>query len=199
MKKSRYHHGDLYQALLEAGELELIEKGVDNFSMRGVARRANVSHAAPAHYFENSNALLTALTTKGFELLLSMQKEKEESLTTEDSNTCILAAGLAYIDFAAKHPGKFRLMFSSNHPDHSDPALKQASDSAFAHLVKLVLGKNQEVEEAIQDDEKMKPVIRTWALVHGIANLYIAGQLGPLEAKTEAEKEHFFSCLLQND
>ena len=49
--RSAYHHGDLREALLLAAEQELIEKGIEGFTLRGVAKRAGVSHAAPAHPF----------------------------------------------------------------------------------------------------------------------------------------------------
>ena len=66
MSERAYHHGDLRKALLEAGEEELSERGGENFSMRGVAKRAGVSHAAPAHHFRDKAGLLTALAQRGF-------------------------------------------------------------------------------------------------------------------------------------
>jgi AcrR family transcriptional regulator len=58
-----YHHGNLREALLEAAELELIEKGAEKFSLRGVAKRAGVSHAAPAPHFGDVTGLLSALAS----------------------------------------------------------------------------------------------------------------------------------------
>ena len=40
-----YHHGNLFSTLLDAAEEELIERGMEGFSLRGVAKRAEVSHA----------------------------------------------------------------------------------------------------------------------------------------------------------
>ena len=60
-----YHHGDLRAALIAAAEEELAENGVDGFTLRGCARRAGVSHAAPAHHFKDVRALFTALATVG--------------------------------------------------------------------------------------------------------------------------------------
>ena len=61
-----YHHGDLRAALLRAAEVELSERGVEGFTLRGCARRAGVSHAAPAHHFGDADGLLTALAAEGF-------------------------------------------------------------------------------------------------------------------------------------
>ena len=60
-----YHHGDLRSALLVAAEADLAENGIEAFSLRQVARRAGVSHAAPAQHFGDANGLLTALATEG--------------------------------------------------------------------------------------------------------------------------------------
>src|SRR5262252_290185 len=60
-----YHHGNLRAALLEAAEAELEAQGIEAFSLRGVAKRAGVSHAAPAHHFGDANGLLTGLAAEG--------------------------------------------------------------------------------------------------------------------------------------
>src|SRR5215472_16808361 len=58
--------GDLRQALLDAALATLDEVGADRLSLREVARRAGVSHAAPAHHFSDKAGLLTAIATEGF-------------------------------------------------------------------------------------------------------------------------------------
>ena len=62
--KDRYHHGDLKMALLRAAEAELAENGIESFSLRAVAKRAGVSHGAPAHHFKDAKGLLTALAQR---------------------------------------------------------------------------------------------------------------------------------------
>ena len=66
-KRGGYHHGDLRQAMIEAAEAVLAEKGVGGFTLRECARRAGVSPAAPAHHFGNLVGLLTAIATLGFD------------------------------------------------------------------------------------------------------------------------------------
>src|ERR1043165_3372099 len=65
-KKSRYHHGDLRNALLDAARSILEEESLANLSLRAVARRAGVSHAAPYRHFPNHESLLAELATEGF-------------------------------------------------------------------------------------------------------------------------------------
>ena len=69
-----YHHGDLQNALLQAvGEI-IEEKGVGAVSLREAARRAGVSHSAPAHHFGDKIGMLTAFARKGFEEFGSRQR-----------------------------------------------------------------------------------------------------------------------------
>ena len=62
--RQSYHHGDLRSALLAAAEQELAEKGIENFSMRGVAKRAGVSHAVVGASFSARVAPNWPLTQK---------------------------------------------------------------------------------------------------------------------------------------
>ena len=162
-----YHHGDLRAALLSAAEAELAEKGVEAFSLRSVAKRAGVSHAAPAHHFGDANGLLTALAALGFQEFLATQHafEARAPKTPRDQ---LIAAGLGYVGFARARPALFRLMFGSQRTNYANPALKAAADDAIAHLmtqVKLVGG------TLAQD------VTAVWATAHGLAELIIAGRI----------------------
>ena len=69
-RRRDYHHGDLRRALLDATEALLLESGLETFSLRECARRAGVSHGAPAHHFGDVRGLLTAFATVGFERLV---------------------------------------------------------------------------------------------------------------------------------
>ena len=51
--------------------------GIERFSLRGVAKRAGVSHAAPAHHFGDAGGLLTALAAEGFTRFLATQRARE--------------------------------------------------------------------------------------------------------------------------
>ncbi len=64
-----YHHGDLRQAVLDAAVAAITEAGPAAVSLRELARRAGVSHAAPAHHFGDKAGLLTALAAEGYDLL----------------------------------------------------------------------------------------------------------------------------------
>jgi len=184
--KARYHHGALRDALMEAAERELTEKGIEGFSLRGVAKRAGVSHAAPAHHFRDTGALLTALAAVGFRRFVAVQTARQ-ARAEPDPLDQLVAAGLGYVEFAMANPALFRLMFSSRHPDHRDPALSAAAGAAFDHLADGVA--RLRGTDPYDDPSAMLDVNAAWAMVHGLGDLLNAGRLRHLQAMSKTKRE----------
>src|SRR5262245_9271443 len=107
-----YHHGKLRQALLDAA-LALVEAGEEqNVSLRTVASRAGVSNSAPYRHFQDREALMAAVATIGFARLLeSLRRARESAVEGME----LLALATAYLAFASKHVGLYRVMFTENH------------------------------------------------------------------------------------
>jgi len=188
-----YHHGDLRQALLAAAELELTEKGVEGFTLRGCAKRAGVSHAAPAHHFRDANALLTALAVEGFVRFSKAIRDRQDAALNGARGALILA-GLGYIDFARANPALFRLMFSSSRPDFEQGILRNSASAAFDILVEAVAASTNAASMA---EAGMQDVAAAWAVAHGLADLLLSGRLlflGPLEG---AEGDRILAGILQ--
>lgn len=185
-RATRYHHGNLRSALLRAAEAELAKKGIEGFSLRGVAKRASVSHAAPAHHFGDVNGLLTALAAVGFKRFLATVQARQQKADNH-GHAQLAAGGLAYVDFAMAKPALFRLMFASDRADHHDAELARAASAAFDHLV-------QDVErfrgvDPYTHESAMLDVMAVWAIVHGLADLMNAGLLRFLLGLPQAERE----------
>ncbi|HET7715234.1 MAG TPA: TetR/AcrR family transcriptional regulator [Bauldia sp.] len=170
-----YHHGDLRAALIAAAEQELAENGVDGFTLRGCARRAGVSHAAPAHHFRDVRALFTALAAIGFRRLAETTEAfgREAPAGTIEHFTAI-ARG--YVTFAIENPAYFRLIFRSDSLDRDDPELIAAGSAAFAVPVKAV-GAYFGSADPMADPELVPLVIGLWSIVHGFSELLLSGQL----------------------
>lgn len=177
MADKPYHHGDLRAALLTAAEAELAERGVEGFSLRSVAKRAGVSHAAPAHHFGDVTGLLTALATEGFLRFQTAMAAREAQAC--DPRDRALRAGLGYLDFATARPALFRLIFSSAKPDLGDPQLYAAAEGAYQHLVGLVtaMGGGQ------------ADIVALWAASHGIADLSLGGKLREVNGLSPEARE----------
>ncbi len=193
-RRRGYHHGDLRAVLLAAGEAELAEQGVEGFSLRGVAKRAGVSHAAPAHHFRDANGLLTALAAEGFRRFVDKQKARQQA-AAKDALSQLVAAGMGYVDFAMAHPALFRLMFSSNRPDHEAEELQIAASAAYRKLVEDVArlrGSPPGQSEPLPTD-----VMRTWAIAHGLADLMNSRRLKPLLGLRKAERDAALAAMLR--
>ncbi|HEV2560344.1 MAG TPA: TetR/AcrR family transcriptional regulator [Microvirga sp.] len=188
---SAYHHGDLRRALLAAAEGVLAERGVEGFTLRECARRAGVSHAAPAHHFGDVTGLLTALAALGFETLTAAMREARAGI--EDPAERLRAIGHGYVAFARAYPERFRLAFSWHRLNHSDPALHAAGEAAFAELetaIRLAAGRASEPLEG----ELLAELVHAWSVVHGFSHLLLAGQLNHTIA---AEGETALASLLE--
>lgn len=185
-RAAKYHHGDLRNALLAAAEAELADKGIEGFTLRGVAKRAGVSHAAPAHHFRDTNALLTALAGMGFARFLESQRHRQAS-AEGDAKSQLVAAGLGYIDFARANPQLFRLIFSSKRVDFSDPGFGETASAAFQRLVDGV-GAVRGLDPR-QSDAAMTDVMATWAMVHGLADLLLSERMKFLAEMPDDRRE----------
>lgn len=100
-QKTRYHHGDLKRALLDAAITLIDIRGRDALTLREAARRAGVSEAAPYRHFANLDELLGAVALEGYEMLIA---DLEIAGTARRLRE-------AYLAFAGDFPGRYQLMF----------------------------------------------------------------------------------------
>jgi AcrR family transcriptional regulator len=168
-----YHHGALREALLVAAEAILDEGGVEAFTLRECARRAGVSHAAPAHHFGDARGLLSACAAGGFARLAAQMTAYVDAAGT-DPRARLQAVGRAYIDFALAHRALFQLMFRRDRLADTHPELEQTGPQAF-DLLRQALADVMAVH-GVPMAEMPHRSLFAWALVHGYATLVLEGQ-----------------------
>lgn len=172
--RASYHHGALREALLSAS-LQLIEaEGIGAVSLRRVAREAGVSPGAPYHHFADRASLLAALSAQGYQLLAA---ELAAARDVASSPVQALAALIrAYVTFAQRHPAYFRIMFR---PELSEPQkhpdTKAAEDAAEASLEESVADCVR--AGVISADQADALALTAWSLGHGLASLWLDGEL----------------------
>jgi AcrR family transcriptional regulator len=168
-----YHHGDLRSALLRAAAEEISTTGVAQLSLRELARRVGVSHAAPAHHFGDKTGLLTALAAEGYRIL------HEHTSPVLGSPDALVRAGEQYVAFALAHPAHFSVMFDPHLLRSGDAALDRERTLAFGNFftaVQQTTGTSDPEQVAIQ-------AMAAWSVVHGVAVLWLQGNLPfPLDA-----------------
>lgn len=160
-----YHHGDLPRALIAAAVELVAEEGPAALSLREVARRAGVSHGAPAHHFRDKAGLLSAVAAEGYELLGATLRDAFER-TGDFRET-----GVAYVRFALSHRAHFEVMFRPElyHPD--DPGVVAARDRSSAMLYGPPAAMSGDTVTAVN------AAVAAWSLVHGFATLWLNGNL----------------------
>ncbi|MCX4097032.1 TetR/AcrR family transcriptional regulator [Nocardia sp. alder85J] len=172
MTKSAYHHGDLRAALLSAAAEQIAAEGVDGLSLRVLAQRAGVSHAAPAHHFGNRQGLLTELAITGFDLLAA-----ELSAAAGDFRE----VAVAYIRFARDHPGHFDIMYRHDLLRADDERLAAARFRSGAELRSGIAGMG------LPAAARRAAELAAWSLVHGFATLWREGALAGAELGGDPE------------
>lgn len=168
-----YHHGALHEALLAAAEALLLERGVAAFTLRECARRAGVSHAAPAHHFGDARGLLTAFATVGFDRMADLM-QRYRAAALPDAQARLSAVGLAYIDFALAHPAHFELMFGRDRLAPDDAELQRAGQRTSEPLRDCLTALM--AERGLPPDDLPQRMLLAWAAVHGYATLLVEGQ-----------------------
>jgi AcrR family transcriptional regulator len=163
-----YHHGDLPRVLLDTAIQAIAEVGPAAVSLRDLARRAGVSHAAPAYHFGDKAGLLTAVAADGFQRLAVTLREAYQTTGS------FLEVGVAYVGFAVTHRAHFEVMFRPELYHTDDPELIQARDAARSLLYPPA------AETANRPDGgDVRAGVAAWSLVHGLATLWLNHNLPP--------------------
>jgi AcrR family transcriptional regulator len=171
-----YHHGNLREALIQAA-LDLIgEKGPTGFTFAEAARSAGVSPAAPYRHFRDRDELLADVAARGFAAFADALEAAWEDGRPEPARA-FERVGRAYLAFAHDEPAYYSAMFESGISVADTPALREASDRAYA-----VLRSASEALVAAMPAKSRPPAamvgFHVWALAHGVASLFARGDDG---------------------
>lgn len=167
------------EALLRAARAELVDHGHAAISLRAVARRAGVSHAAPKYHFQDRAGLLTAVATDGFGELAAALRRAKGSLGE---------LGRAYIDYGLANPALFDLMFRRSELHTEDPDLQRMQDEAIGVLrvVADAAAPNEPLPGAVAQAPSALALM-SWALVHGLVVLAREGALNASTGSTDPQ------------
>ena len=156
-----YHHGNLRPALISAAIGEIEESGPAAMSLRAVARRAGVTHAAATYHFGDRAGLLTAVAAEGYRLLTEALRAAQETRGS------FLEVGVAYVRFAVTHRAHFEVMYRPELYHRDDAELGRARAAAAT----LLYGTGETTRE------RMAYGVAAWSIVHGLATLWLNGNL----------------------
>ncbi|MFB2599033.1 TetR/AcrR family transcriptional regulator [Herbiconiux sp. P17] len=164
---SSYHHGNLRSALLERAEKTIEAEGVENLSLRQLARDLGVSHGAPGRHFRDKQALLDALAYDGF---VAMNAHLDAAVTTPGPVAERLGAvARAYVAFAVEHRALLQVMYTTKHAPDASTRLQEIGHASLAKTTDLIRAAQAAGEVAPGDPDRLALV--AFAAVHGVATL----------------------------
>lgn len=163
-----YHHGDLPHALREAAAALITEEGTAGFSLREVARRAGVSHAAPAHHFGDARGLLTALAIEGFQRLYANMEAAAEGV--DDPSERLVRVGSAYVITGRQHPAHCAVVFRADLVDTLDAEYETWGLRTYGFLEDTVRAVADCHNPSLDVDDASR---LCWAAMQGLLELYL--------------------------
>ncbi len=190
----KYHHGNLKQALIDAGIKIINESGEQALSIRKVATICGVSHSAPYAHFKDKDQLLSAIKASVTEQFTTCLKEAILSEQNNGAAQQIVAMGKAYVRFFITNPDYYNFLFCSEKIQaHLNPNADSTGDYPPFLLFKDLF--EQYVSEnhlAFSDEEKEVELIHIWASVQGICAL-----IGMENVKTSMPWERLLDRLIK--
>jgi len=182
-KKTKFHHGDLRNALLVSAKELLDSEGENGVTIRAVARKTGVSHAAPVNHFADRKALLTALSVVLFEELhtsikasISKQQNKEERVHAF-VNSCVI--------YGLSHPERYKLLWRQELFETDNPALQAVMNCLYADFMETLSGL---VDETKCDLNTV--AVTLWSMFHGYTSMRLNGMFEPMTDTHTNEARH---------
>ena len=161
-----YHHGDLPNVLRASAVEVVLRKGLNGFSLREVARRAGVSHAAPGYHFGDVRGLLTAVAIEGFNTLHDELVASGNGI--DEPIERLKAIGRGYVRMAMEHPAHCVVMFRDDALSADDPVLAKAGLAAYTVLEATVTA----IADRYNDSLPVQDVARLcWSTMQGLVVL----------------------------
>jgi AcrR family transcriptional regulator len=173
-----YQHGNLREALVQAGLKLLGESGVEGLSLRAAAQLAGVSHAAPYRHFKDKNDLVAAVAEQGFRLLTASMREEAARVGGGSFRERVRALGRGYVKFARAHPAYLRVIFGGVlSRDLCPPDLQAAGSEAYHVLRDAVAEGIARGDERAADPDVVS--LAAWSMAHGLSHLLINQAVPP--------------------
>ena len=199
----RYHHGNLREALVEAGVELARTGGPAAVLLRAATREAGVSHNAAYRHFANQEDLLAAVAERCMSRLGLLMIERSDAVQVRNriarAEARLGAIGRAYVDFARAEPGWFRTAFSSARPHGAGlPAPSDPADAGQTTSPFLILGARLDELVAaggLTPERREGAEFAAWSAVHGISSLLLDG---PLRDLPEPQVEFAIDCVLES-
>ena len=171
---------ELRDACIVAAQEVIAERGIENLSLRDVARKLGVSHQAPYKHYPSRDHLLAEVMRRCFQRFAAHLDARQQF---DDPAEDLESLGVQYLRYAQEHPLEYRLMFSTTWPESAE-ALDLVTDAAHAFdilrgVLRRMHGDSAAMREAVELD-----ALYIWSTVHGLAGVMNGQCIDKLGLKT---------------
>ncbi len=173
-RRAPYHHGNLKEAMVDATVALVEERGVENLSVREVAKRVGVSSGAPFRHFPTRTALLTAVAEQATRLLLEAMTDAVRRHAAAAPLDRFRALGDAYMRWALAHPTQFAIVSNRKLIDYDGSASLGPDNEQIRALMDDVLSEARE-RGLLRSDNIDAIALAARATAYGIARMHIDG------------------------
>jgi AcrR family transcriptional regulator len=175
---------ELRDACIVAAQEVIAERGIENLSLRDVARKLGVSHQAPYKHYPSRDHLLAEVMRRCFQRFAAHLDARPRF---DDPEQDLESLGLQYLAYAQQHPLEYRLMFSTTWPDAAEQ-LDLVRDAAHAFdVLRAVLRRLHGDAPAMRATVDLD-ALYIWSTMHGLAGVMNGQCIGKLDLKATVLK-----------
>jgi AcrR family transcriptional regulator len=168
---------------------------VSALTLRKVAQKAGVSHAAPYAHFTDKQALIAAISTEGYKQLYEQIAQVAEQYRSDPLRRFV-EASWAYVQFALDEPDQFKVTLSGMIEKEQDyPAFAETAKQTFSLVVEVV----EQCQRAgiLRKGATDLTAVSVWALIHGFVTLLLEHQISHIVLDRFSVREMFIFTLNQ--
>ena len=162
--------------IIEAATRLLATLGEDEpFSLRAVAKEADIAPPSVYLHFPDKAALILAVLDKLFTQLATARDVAEQAAADAGGRAWerLLARSLAYVRFGLERPGHYKVLYEGR-------AIPRLDDPRVAAIGQPMLDRTAELIREILTRRRAKPAVDAqrlalllWASLHGVVSLQI--------------------------
>jgi AcrR family transcriptional regulator len=163
----------LREEILEAARELFLKEGVENVSMRAIARKIEYSPTTIYLYFKDKWDLFHSVCEEAFtKLELELEAIKKSG---DDPVECLRRGTVAYINFGLGHPNHYRVAFMTQHSSNCDNPYQFSGSAGEASFMYLVSQIQRGMEQGkFRQGDPMLAAQTAWSTMHGLTSLLIA-------------------------
>jgi AcrR family transcriptional regulator len=169
-----YHHGDLRQVLIDTAIRLIDASGLEQLSVREVARAANVSPGAPFRHFSSRTALLTAVAEQAMDRLESEIAAALTGAAGKQPLDRYRAIGTGFLRWAFANPVPFQVISTRAVIDFEGSSLRDRNDAIRTHMVALF--REAGAMGQLRGGPPEQLAVAGRAIAYGAARMFIDGQ-----------------------